>query len=49
MLEIYIKHFLESFIVYYIRNYQKAKELVKVSNDFINSKEFGNDFFGWIY
>jgi len=44
MLEIYIKHFLESFIVYYIRNYQKAKELVKVSNDFINSKEFADLF-----
>jgi len=42
MLEIYIKHFLESFLVYYIKSIQNPKDSVKVSKEFINSQELAD-------
>jgi hypothetical protein len=42
MLEIYIKHFLESFLVSYIKSMQNPKDSIKVSKEFINSQEFAD-------
>jgi len=39
MLEIYPKHFLESFLVKYIKSMQNPKEFIRVSKEFINSQE----------
>ncbi len=39
MLEIYIKHFLESFLVNHIKTLQNQKDFVKVSKEFLNSQE----------
>ena len=44
MLEIYIKHFLVSFLRYYIKNMQNSNNFVRVSKEFINSQQLV-DFF----
>ena len=42
ILEIYIKHFLESFLVKYIKSMQNPKDFVRVSKEFINSQELAD-------
>jgi len=42
MLEVYIKHFLESFLVKYIKSMQNPKDFVRVSKEFIDSRELAD-------